>query len=234
MSPWVDFTSSFASHDSQKATDYIAIDENDPLLPMPLFVRTPEDLTHPYVSPSISGSLKDLPPLIVMAGGGEILRDEITMFAQRADRDGVDVTHEVFEGGPHVFIAVMEKGIGKKGMENIGKWANEGGRFEETKKIEGQGWTAIGEGLKKEYEARLGSIPPKKEGGSKGVTQDRFIYEESIEDAPEVKLRETASPEARKAFEENSREPPRKGLTKVVRTKRNPEFNGGFLGRLHL
>jgi len=201
---------------------------------MPLFVRSPEDLVHPYVSPSISGSLKDLPPLIVMAGGGEILRDEITMFAQRADRDGIDVTHQVFDGGVHVFVAVMEKGMGKKGMENIGKWSREEGRFEETKKIDSQEWTAIGEELKKEYEARLGSIPPKKEDESKGTMQDRFIYEESIEDAPEVKLRDSASLEARKVFEENARHPPRKGLTKVVRTKRNPEFNGGLLGRLHL
>lgn len=212
------------------------MDKSDPLVPQPLFVRTPEDLVHPYVSPSISGSLKDLPPLLVMAGGGETLRDEITLFAQRADRDGVDVTHEIFDGGVHVFVAVMEKGMGKRGIENIGKWAREEGRFEETKRVESEGWSGIGENLNEEWKKKEASLPPKKEGTGKSSTptQERFLWEEFVEDAPEVKLRHDAHQAAVKALEANSRHTPRKGLTRHIRSKKNPEFSSGILGSLHL
>lgn len=237
LSPWVDFTTSFSSWDSNASTDYLAIDKNDPLVPQPLFVRSEEDLIHSYVSPSFSGSLEGLPPLIVLAGGGETLRDEITLFAQRADKDGVDVTHEVFDGGVHVFVAVMEKGMGKKGIENIGEWARKEERFEGVKKVESEGWRQVVKDLEEAYEKKQATLPPKpkKEGeDAREQAQERFVWEESIEDAPLVKLRGDAHPLAIKVIEENSRQPHRKGLTKIVRAKRNPKFNGGLLSRLHL
>ncbi|KIY74201.1 alpha/beta-hydrolase [Cylindrobasidium torrendii FP15055 ss-10] len=43
-----------------------------------------EQLTHPLVSPVLQGSLGNLPPLYIMAGDGEVLRDEITYMAHRA------------------------------------------------------------------------------------------------------------------------------------------------------
>ncbi|CAA7260033.1 unnamed protein product [Cyclocybe aegerita] len=43
-----------------------------------------ELLTHPLVSPVLQGSLGDLPPLYILAGDGEVLRDEIIYLAHKA------------------------------------------------------------------------------------------------------------------------------------------------------
>ncbi|KAF9006563.1 hypothetical protein BDQ17DRAFT_1302956 [Cyathus striatus] len=45
---------------------------------------TTEQLTHPLVSPVLQGSLANLPPLYIIAGDGEVLRDEIIYLAHRA------------------------------------------------------------------------------------------------------------------------------------------------------
>ncbi|KAJ7228482.1 hypothetical protein GGX14DRAFT_613080, partial [Mycena pura] len=45
---------------------------------------TNEQLTHPLVSPILQGSLGNLPPLYILAGNGEVLRDEIVYIAHRA------------------------------------------------------------------------------------------------------------------------------------------------------
>nr|GAT59993.1 lipase/esterase [Mycena chlorophos] len=45
---------------------------------------TNEQLTHPLVSPVLQGSLGNLPPLYIIAGDGEVLRDEIVYLAHRA------------------------------------------------------------------------------------------------------------------------------------------------------
>ncbi|KIK67942.1 hypothetical protein GYMLUDRAFT_36749 [Collybiopsis luxurians FD-317 M1] len=45
---------------------------------------TTEQLTHPLVSPIVQGSLGNLPPLYIIAGDGEVLRDEIIYLAHRA------------------------------------------------------------------------------------------------------------------------------------------------------
>ncbi|KAJ3739568.1 hypothetical protein DFH05DRAFT_1513838 [Lentinula detonsa] len=45
---------------------------------------TTEQLTHPLVSPIVQGSLGNLPPLYIIAGDGEVLRDEIIYLSHRA------------------------------------------------------------------------------------------------------------------------------------------------------
>ncbi|KAF9464372.1 hypothetical protein BDZ94DRAFT_1256294 [Collybia nuda] len=45
---------------------------------------TTEQLTHPLVSPVLQGSLGNLPPLYILAGNDEVLRDEIIYLAHRA------------------------------------------------------------------------------------------------------------------------------------------------------
>ncbi|KAI0321985.1 hypothetical protein OF83DRAFT_1168008 [Amylostereum chailletii] len=87
---------------------------------------TNEQLTHPLVSPILQGSLCNLCPLYILAGDGEVLRDEIVRFAHRAahpddyptregvvkdgrQRDNVEkfrtptnVHLQVYDGMPHV------------------------------------------------------------------------------------------------------------------------------------
>ncbi|KAL1723393.1 Alpha/Beta hydrolase protein, partial [Schizophyllum commune] len=45
---------------------------------------TNEQLSHPLVSPVLQGSLGNLPPLYILAGDGEVLRDEIMYIAHKA------------------------------------------------------------------------------------------------------------------------------------------------------
>ncbi|KAG5652411.1 hypothetical protein H0H81_005059 [Sphagnurus paluster] len=45
---------------------------------------TTEQLSHPLVSPVLQGSLGNLPPLYILAGNDEVLRDEIIYMAHRA------------------------------------------------------------------------------------------------------------------------------------------------------
>lgn len=49
-----------------------------------VYDRTFRQLTHPLVSPVLQGSLGNLCPLYIIAGDGELLRDEIIYMAHRA------------------------------------------------------------------------------------------------------------------------------------------------------
>ncbi|GBE80022.1 alpha/beta-hydrolase [Sparassis crispa] len=87
--------------DQEAHTDYdIALDMFEPKPPKvlmenpgerPLELRsqiqvyaTTEQLTHPLVSPVLQGSLGNLCPLYILAGDGELLRDEIIYLAHKA------------------------------------------------------------------------------------------------------------------------------------------------------
>jgi acetyl esterase/lipase len=49
-----------------------------------IFLTQNRLLTHPLVSPVLQSSLGNLPPLFIIAGDGEVLRDEITYLAHKA------------------------------------------------------------------------------------------------------------------------------------------------------
>jgi len=229
FSPWVDLTASFATWDSNAHSDYLTMDPSDPLNPPSLFVRSEQDLVNLYVSPAIAkGSLGVLPPLLVMAGGCETLRDEITLFVRRLVQDGTEVNYEIFEGGVHVFVALMAAGIGKRGIQNVGRWSRD--LFErvskEETKIENENWKEVGEALKRAWDEKEGSLTvnERRKIAEEEEQQDRFIYEEVIQEPPEIELRQTAHSIAIEAFEENLRHTVKKGLTTLVKARRNPIF----------
>lgn len=56
----------------------------------------------PLISP-VFADLRGLPPILVYAGGFELLRSDAERFAARAAHDGVDVTLKVWEGMLHAF-----------------------------------------------------------------------------------------------------------------------------------
>ncbi len=60
------------------------------------------DLRDPLLSP-LYGDLQGLPPLLIQAGGGELLLDDARAFAARAAGCGVDVTFTVYPGMWHVW-----------------------------------------------------------------------------------------------------------------------------------
>jgi len=74
--------------------------ETDPRL---LYVDGNEEmLDHPYASP-LRADLQGLCPVLLQAGGAEILVDHSTLFAERARAAGVDAEVEVWEAQSHVW-----------------------------------------------------------------------------------------------------------------------------------
>lgn len=100
FSPWVDLTLSGAS-----LTDNAAA---DPLLPA---ARLPElvamvtdgaDPADPRLSP-LFGRFPGAPPVLILAGSTEILRDDSRRMGDRLAEDGAEVTVELWPDAPHVW-----------------------------------------------------------------------------------------------------------------------------------
>ncbi|MFP4016853.1 MAG: alpha/beta hydrolase [Halanaerobiales bacterium] len=83
------------------------------------------DLKLPYISP-LFGDLKGLPPILIYVGGDEALRDDSIIFAEKAEKVGVDVTLRVGEGLFHCYPAMSPLfPEAKDAMEEICKFINE-------------------------------------------------------------------------------------------------------------
>jgi monoterpene epsilon-lactone hydrolase len=110
MSPYVDLTLTGATMESRR--------EVDPLLSREaLQARIPDytsghDAALGLISP-IFADLSGLPPLIIQAGGHEVLLDDAVRLAQRAISADVAVSLDVTPGVPHVFqayAAILDEG----------------------------------------------------------------------------------------------------------------------------
>ena len=58
--------------------------------------------THPFASPYF-GRFDGLPPMLIQAGSDELLRDDATRVAEKAEAAGVDVNCEIWERMSHLF-----------------------------------------------------------------------------------------------------------------------------------
>ena len=73
----------------------------------------------------LHGDLSGLPPLVMVVGGAEALRDDTLRFAHKASAAGTKVQVDVYEDMPHVFqIAIMEPGnaLGRSLLDRIARW----------------------------------------------------------------------------------------------------------------
>ena len=80
------------------------------------------DRRTPLASP-IYADLHELPPLLIMAGSIEVLRDDSTRLAERARAAGVDVTLEIWDDMPHnwhSYAAILPEG--KQAIDRMGKF----------------------------------------------------------------------------------------------------------------
>lgn len=101
MSPWTDLTASGESYDTNYEKD-------------PLFGKTREsmiyindypgehDLMDPYISP-LFGDFREFPPMLIQAGGIEMLLSDSVSAAAKARQQGVKVRLSIYEGMFHVF-----------------------------------------------------------------------------------------------------------------------------------
>ncbi|GAA5951017.1 hypothetical protein JCM21900_004130 [Sporobolomyces salmonicolor] len=225
LSPWVDLTQSLKSWDYNLLSDYLYFDRSDPLTSTRLFLGPDfdEHLTSPYVSPALTASLASLPPLLIQAGGAETLVDETTLLAQRADAAGVDTTHEIYEGGVHVFQMIQREDTAPAALRAMGEWARTrppvlaeiGAR---------EGWDRVGRLLgdaweKRSAEGRAERRRLKREPAPTRGTSS-FVFEPVVEAAPVVRVREGAHEAALKAVEDMAKRQHREDLTHVYKARK--------------
>ena len=79
--------------------------------------------TDPLVSP-LFGDLAGLPPLFVTATEGEVLRDDATRLAARAEQAGVDVTLRLVEDSVHVYTIFPFLPETRSTMDAVSQWAH--------------------------------------------------------------------------------------------------------------
>jgi epsilon-lactone hydrolase len=99
-SPWVDLTMTGASMTTKADADPSVTRAG--LRRRARDYAPGHDLTDGRISP-VFADLTGLPPLLIQAGGNEVLLDDATRLAAKAASDGVQVTLEVTPDVPHVF-----------------------------------------------------------------------------------------------------------------------------------
>jgi acetyl esterase/lipase len=100
-SPWADLTTSGTSMTTKADADPSVT--ADGLRRRARDYAAGHDLSDGYLSP-VFANLTDFPPLLIQAGGNEVLLDDATRLAARAAADGVQVTLDVTPDVPHVFV----------------------------------------------------------------------------------------------------------------------------------
>ncbi|AEM85869.1 alpha/beta hydrolase [Streptomyces violaceusniger] len=99
LCPITDFTLSGTSLTSNAGTDIVSMEELHQIRDTYLAGA------HPAGAPQspLAGTTEGLPPLLIGCGDAELLRDDATRFAEKADSAGVDVNLEIYQDMPHGF-----------------------------------------------------------------------------------------------------------------------------------
>jgi epsilon-lactone hydrolase len=100
LAPWTDLTVSSDSYRKLRKLDPIITREK--LLEAGLWYAGKRDPADPLLSPLFADPA-GLPPLLIHAGGDEVMLDDSRRFAARAKEAGVPVSFKIFEGMWHVF-----------------------------------------------------------------------------------------------------------------------------------
>ena len=100
LSPWTDLQCAGPSYQANIEADPGM--SRDGLLSAADDYRGTLPADHPMLSP-IHADLSGLPPMLVAAGGGEIMLSDSTVFAERAAAAGCDVTLDIADGMWHVY-----------------------------------------------------------------------------------------------------------------------------------
>lgn len=100
MAPWTDLTCSSPSYVTKRADDPVI--DPDELREAGVQYAGTRDRGDPLLSP-LFADLAGLPPMLIHAGGDEVMLDDSRRLAGAAEAAGVPVTCKVFEGMWHVF-----------------------------------------------------------------------------------------------------------------------------------
>ncbi|CAM3722080.1 alpha/beta hydrolase fold domain-containing protein [Nocardiopsis rhodophaea] len=102
VGPLTDLTFSSPSMTANEGKDIISGAGHDSVAEDYLNGAAPDEAPQ---SP-LFGDLRGLPPVLLAAGGDELMLDDARRFADAATAAGVDTTLDIYEGMPHVFHAV--------------------------------------------------------------------------------------------------------------------------------
>lgn len=123
LSPWTDLALTGDSIKTKADVD-IMLTENEGEQSAELYLKD-IDRKHPLASP-LYADLKGLPPLLIQTGTAEIILDDSTRFAEKAEKDGVKVILDLWPGMFHVFqIFGNLMPESKKALEKIGDFIKE-------------------------------------------------------------------------------------------------------------
>ncbi len=120
FSPWTDLTLSLPSVTGLADFDDL-LDEGS-LREAAAQYAGVEGEAHPLISP-VFAELHDLPPMLVQAGGSEILLDDSVVLAERTRAAGGMADVDVWPGMPHVFQNLAPIiGEAGKALRSAGEW----------------------------------------------------------------------------------------------------------------
>ena len=122
LSPWTDLAATGESLDTNAERDPM-LDKRGVLAFSRWYLKG-ADPKAPLASP-LYADLRGLPPLLIQVGGAEILLDDSTRFAKRAEDAGVAVTLEIWEEMLHVwhlFSPILKEG--REAIAGIGRFAH--------------------------------------------------------------------------------------------------------------
>ena len=120
LSPWVDLEGTGESMNGGVADDPMV--RKELIATMGPAYLAGANARAPLASP-LYAELRGLPPLLIQVGRRELLLDDALRFAQKAQREGVDVTLEVWPGMIHVWqIFASELEEGREAVARIGAY----------------------------------------------------------------------------------------------------------------
>jgi monoterpene epsilon-lactone hydrolase len=120
MAPWTDLTCSSPSYQQLRALDHIIAREA--LVEAGLWYAGRRDPRDPMASP-LFAELTGLPPMLIHAGGDEVMVDDSRRFVERAKQAGVAVEYKEWPGLWHVFhSACPQVPEAAQAMDEIGSF----------------------------------------------------------------------------------------------------------------
>ncbi|MCB0114103.1 MAG: alpha/beta hydrolase [Caldilineaceae bacterium] len=102
MSPWTDLKNTGESYVTNASVDSLTWRDSQDVFSQ--YYCGEADAGDPLISP-LYGDLSGLPPTLIFVGNDELMRDDSTRLAQRAQAAGVDVTLRVGKGMFHCYPA---------------------------------------------------------------------------------------------------------------------------------
>ncbi|EDM76778.1 esterase, putative [Plesiocystis pacifica SIR-1] len=121
LSPWTDLSVSGASVDANAEREVLLYREG--LEHMGRAYAGSLPVTDPRVSP-LFGRFEGFPPMLVQAGGDEVLLDDARRLASAAAAAGVEVELQVWDGQIHVFQATPMIAAADEALGAIGRWVD--------------------------------------------------------------------------------------------------------------